>query len=309
MKYYTKKWYEMLHRNFHLDLFEIVPDENYSEEKIYDLYEKKIQGAIEEERKLYDKFSQVHIFDYHNKKIDKQKKDIDEMIYSLEESEDVSRKVMDNENVCDKSAIEENFKAAYEVMLTIINSYPEWVIKEVDPKLLAMGFMPYSIYRKLKLQHKENRKAFKAIDSKAKKETDLQWSKIPAEIRKIFRNEDCSVLEESCLLSLNTKENDILLTFRYGEWQKPTGNITPYICIIFKNGKLLENEAKIQLMNTSPMEKESIISDCMYVKDELYLIKNNYYEYHLMVAGWSYITILCNNIECQQNYKPFGKII
>ncbi len=40
MKYYTKKWYEMLHRNFHLDLFEIVPDKKYSEERIYDLYEK-----------------------------------------------------------------------------------------------------------------------------------------------------------------------------------------------------------------------------------------------------------------------------
>lgn len=190
---------------------------------------------------------------------------------------------MDNQNVCDKSAIEENFKTAYEVTLTIINSYPEWVIKETDPKLLAMRFMPYSIYRKLKLQHKENQKSFKVIDNRAKKETDLQWSKIPAEIRKIFRNGDCPVLEEACLLSLNTKENDILLTFRYGEWQKPADNITPYICVIFKNGKSLENEAKIQLLHTSSLEKESIISDCMYVKDEWYLTENNYYEYHLMV--------------------------
>lgn len=104
---------------------------------------KKIQGGIEEERKLYDNFSLVHLFNYHNKEIDTQKKDIDNKIHSVEESEDVSRKVMDNQNVCDKSAIEENFKAAYEVTLTIINSYPEWVIKETDPKLLAMGFMPY----------------------------------------------------------------------------------------------------------------------------------------------------------------------
>ncbi len=35
---------------------------------------KKIQGGIEEERKLYDKFSLVHLFDYHNKEIYKQKK-------------------------------------------------------------------------------------------------------------------------------------------------------------------------------------------------------------------------------------------
>jgi len=40
----------------------------------YTIYMKKIQGGIEEERKLYDKFSLVHLFDYHNKEIYKQKK-------------------------------------------------------------------------------------------------------------------------------------------------------------------------------------------------------------------------------------------
>lgn len=311
MKYYTKKWYQMLHNAFHLEMFKIVPDEKYSEEKICSLYEKKLEKRMEEERRFCDEPSHIlSLYDKKHKVNDSSKNETGNKIQSLEESKESMeaeflRKALNGQNTFDPSAAAENFKAAYESSLRMVHyRYPEWVENEADPRLLAMGFMPEGIYKRLKQQEKENRKAFKIIDRKAKKETDIQWSKVPARIREIFRFGSSPALEEALLLSFDSNAHDISFVFRYGAWQKPPENTTPFICITFQGAELLENEMEIQFLNESPMETETDATGRMYIADELYFLHNCFYEYHLMLSDLSYITILCKNIVCQQNYKP-----
>lgn len=271
MKYYTKKWYSMLHACYHLDLFKIVRDEQFSEEIINRLYEKELKKRIEAERGFAE--STDHYLDVFKECDFVKPKDYDE-------------------------------KAAQGKAGLINGCYPEWVKKEADPRLLALGFMPRSIYKKLKAQEKENRKAFQLVDDRARKETKLQWGRLPAGIRAIFRMGSWPVLEEACLLSLDRRGSDISCIFRYGEWQKPPGSITPYVRITFENADFIENEVKVSFV-PGQAGNGDVISDCMYVRDELYLTDDGFYEYHLMVSGMvsglSYMTVLCKNIVCQQN--------
>ncbi len=51
-------------------------------------------------------------------------------------------------------------------------SFPAWVCRRVDRRLLALDLLPKSVYQRLKAEEKENRKAFRKIERAAEKELD-----------------------------------------------------------------------------------------------------------------------------------------
>ena len=202
MKFYDKKYFELVSNNVFLDNFNEIPDKKYSDKEIENLYNKVLKIEMENEKKEYNTKPD---FLEQEKELEVDDFDINDYIYADEETGELhipknkkeAKKIIEEEKKkalkkfnerppFDEEAFKEEFKENYEFMLkeNVEQELPDWVLKEVDNRILALSYLPKSILEKLKKEQMEREKKLKEIREEATKVLDAQH--IPSKIKDRF---------------------------------------------------------------------------------------------------------------------------
>lgn len=300
MKYYTKKWYNLMQNLYYTDDIKTIEDKDYSEEEIkqicQDEYDKQLEEYINEEEALYNE-PPINNLDFLE---DLDRKDIivvneeDDTIIEPKSNEEAKKIIEEqyykeleefkNRPAFNRKEVEKEFEESYQNGLRYSKeNYPKFVSDEVDERFLALHLMPKSIFNELKIYEKENQKEFEKIEEEAEKELSNQ--NIPEDILNIFFE-----FHDGNIKELAQNGEDIVLTIETEEGQIKIVN--------FKNGVFLENEI-------GKYTKKDINEYCVWLYYELYKI-NDKYELHILIQkeeGLKYITIKCDNVSINGGTK------
>jgi glycosyltransferase involved in cell wall biosynthesis len=118
------------------EMYEPVIDKEYSDEEIEELYQKALDKYIEETRACYDEPPEVDFDgDYDPEYVEMLKAELE---------------AYENRGPFDEEEAAESFRETYEDNLEEPDAdLPDWVREKVDPRILAMYFIPEKTYRKL----------------------------------------------------------------------------------------------------------------------------------------------------------------
>lgn len=280
MKFYNKKYFELSSSNIFIGNFDGIPDKKYSDKEIESLYNKRLKLEMEEEKKSYNTkpdFSELE------KMLESEDFDLNMYIYADEETgelhipkskkevikiiESEKKKVLKefNERIpFDEEAFKEEFKENYEFMLeeTIQEGLPDWVLKEVDNRILALNYLPQSILEKLTKEQEESEKNLNNIREEANKVLEAQH--IPSKIKDRFMFYDSRV--RAFKNTKNEKDYEMRLVTEDDE----------LVIITFKDTKILENEKM-------DFRKKAVY----FMGEELYLKEDKTYEVHMIFIEYS----------------------
>lgn len=315
MKYYTKQWYRLLQStDLELDQFEIIPDQEYTEAEVEKLYEQRLQEEIEEERRIYD---QEPVLSYSPEDLKKAEKDcilceedgtlrqyrsLNQLKRELEKRHEKALQEFYNRPPFDPAGVTERFEAVFRQRAERAEYFPEWLQTKVGIYFIGLGILPEGTYKRLQEQEKENQINFAHIDQLAVEESRKYWCQIPAKFCRVFLENGRPAFEEAYLLSFGERDGVITLILRYDNWEKP-GRRTPYVCIMFRDSELITCEINRPIL-CRPQGRD-VFSDCRHIADELYLLEDGRYEYHLLVSDsrkLAYITIRCSDMICDENH-------
>ncbi len=290
MRYFTKEWYDLMQRLDYTLCMKPIEDKVYSDDDIRALYEKELKKEIRSAERDYNAPPEFVDFDIDEMDLDDfvsfdpqtnklvKFSSKQEVIDSIERERRRAMEEFDNrppfgkENIAE---IENDFKQRYEGELKYgMDRYPDDIRSKLDPRLVALGFLPRSVFDELKALSKSNKKKFDAINRQATKV--LKKQNLSDEIAEKFYFHDANVL------SVKEDGGDLVMLLRLdvacydGE--------TPYTRVIFKNASVLERE-------------DTADGDCVFLYDEIY--KNDGgYEVHILLEsdGLKYLTVACKEI-------------
>lgn len=286
MKYFNKEWYELMGKTQYTVGFEPIEEKIYSEEAIIELYNEKLKEEIELAREEYNTppdFEQVDdILDEELEQwllIDEQSGNVkepiskDEILKAIEEEKQEALKEFEAREEFDENIIIEGFRELYNERLNETDMLPKWVYDSVDKRIIALEYLPQSVYDKLLKEENEAIKEFERINMEASEVLDSQ--NIPKEIIEEFRFHD-RIIE-------SFDKNDNNYEMLIDDYDFISENINKKI--VFKNAEIIELEK---------LEDEYTY----YMYEEIYSIENGY-EVHIMVwsNGLKYITLKCEDIE------------
>ena len=310
MKYYTKEWYNLMQCMDYTCGMKCIPDKEYTDADIKALYDKKLKKEIAKNRKMYntpvpmewlyellepDKFDPNNfLFEneetgeyFHPETPEIAKAHIDEDCRRTQEKFE-KRPPFDPQETVDF------FAEVYHRLLRLNYLHlPEWAVQVVDKRLLALDYMPESVYRQLRKEEQKNKRAFERIMKKA--EADLEQQVIPGKVRDGFCFHDAK------LLSLKKVGANVELCLRKdGMW--PDG--TPYIRVIFKDVTLFEREKGLVIRKRIGQYGEWE-ANYAYLYNELYCTETGY-EIHMLLRGKElrYLTIGCGDVVFEDNIGP-----
>ena len=209
MKYYTKEWYELLQAWGLSGDFKKIPDAVYTTADIEKLYKKKLKKEIAFERDSYnqepffltvdDMLTEDNFCPDDWLFIDeitgdvKRPVDINEVRQQLEEGRKRAFEEFENRPPFDPMDTEKIFEEIYRTNIrTCKNNFPEWLLKSVDHRLLALGYLPETAYRKYHSEIREKKKKWEQINRAAEKERTRQC--IPDEMMEAMALHDASLL-------------------------------------------------------------------------------------------------------------------
>ena len=303
MKYYTKEWYELLQAWGLSGDFKKIPDAVYTTADIEKLYKKKLKKEIAFERDSYnqepffltvdDMLTEDNFCPDDWLYIDeitgdvKRPVDINEVRQQLEKDRKRAFEEFENRPPFDPMDTEKIFEEIYRTNIrTCKNNFPEWLLKSVDHRLLALGYLPETAYRKYHSEIREKKKKWEQINRAAEKERTRQC--IPDEMM------EAMALHDASLLSLKRSGKNIVMIVRKdGMWlDEPT----PYRKLIFKKAEILEQEKGLRVRKY--LQEGFYSSNCSFLYSEIYNSGGGY-EFHMMFAtskDLSYLTIACNDI-------------
>lgn len=280
MKFYNKKYFELSSSNIFIGNFDGIPDKKYSDKEIESLYNKRLKLEMEEEKKSYNTkpdFSELE------KTLESEDFDLNMYIYADEETgelhipkskkevikiiESEKKKVLKEFNErppFDEEAFKEEFKENYEFMLeeTIQEGLPDWVLKEVDNRILALNYLPQSILEKLTKEQEAREKTLNSIREEANKVLEAQH--IPSKIKDRFMFYDSRV--RAFKTAKNEKDYEMRVVTEDDE----------LVIITFKDTKILENEKM-------DFRKKAVY----FMGEELYLKEDKTYEIHMIFMEYS----------------------
>lgn len=297
MKYYTKKWYELMQSFGYSEGIKTIEDKKYGEEEIKQIcereYDKQLKEFIKEEEEVYNEppvnyyeligdedfnYKDVIIVNEENNYVyePKSKK---EAIMLMEEEYKTELINYKNRPKFNEYAIKKDFEEMYRNLLKNSKEYfPDFVSQNVDVRFLALRLMPKSIYNKLTEYENNNRKEYEKIEKLAEKELNNQ--NIPEDILKLF----CG-LHDSIIQKIVKDKNNIVLLVETEEGKT--------IKLKFEKGQFTENELEEYLKKEN---NDDIY--CYWLYHELYKTDNKY-ELHILVelnGELRYITIRCEKI-------------
>jgi len=312
MRYYTKAWYRLCAEVDDTDLFEAVPDKEYTQEDIRVLHEQLKEAYVEEARRIYDQppeppldpdadLSLEQLPDSLSREIlSLSKEERQHMSQQLEQMHQKEAEAYQKEIAAfearppfDPSAEAAAFEKNYQENLDHpLMAFPAWVTEQVDLRLLALERMPASILKKLKKQMQKEDKA--RLKAKARMEREakaaLKKQAIPQEIRDSFDFHDDIV---ASVKKDGTKVLMDVCAFEEDEDGMPSTRI------VFEDAKVLEQDAALQLATETDDEGVSIV----YLQQELYRQSNGTYEVHMLLAVEGqpcYLTIRCGDIRFEK---------
>lgn len=300
MKYFTKEWFMLMQRCDYTICNKPIADKEYTDEEIAALYDKKLKAEIARDRREYNTPPQMIEFDFEHAELDdfafydeetgtmKHPKSMEEVKRGYEEEQARAAEEFASRPPFDPKETIEGFEEAYQGGLKYgYTRFPDWVQDEVDIRLIALGYLPQSVYDRLKTEQKQNKAAFDKINREAGKALKKESQKIPERISSDFDFHD------GVVLSLEQDGEDLVMTVdQYGV---PFEGETPYARVTFTNAKILERDEGLTFGGDN---------ECIWLYEELYKTQSGY-EAHMMlsVEELCYLTVDCDDIVIEKNIE------
>ena len=274
MRYYTKEYYTLLMAQGAAELYEPIIEKEYSEEDIEDLYQQAMDRYIEEEREEYDEPPVVFI----------DEDGPDSAVFDL--SIDAAL-AYENREPFDEEQSRADFEEMYRDNLEEPDEdLPDWVREAVDPRILAMYFMPEKIYRKLAAEDEANEAKFDKLDEEADEGYEDMKESLPESYQEFI--DILEDLEDSYVTDAEVTDDEVRLTV--SGWDEEGEEAE--ILLRFLNPEIIENEG----IEAKSWEDEDgdIESDCELLYTELYM-ENGRPEVHMLFdnKGLKYLTFRC----------------
>lgn len=246
MKYYT---YDYINSKRYLDCLKeyepILDKYNSSKELISSLYQKKLEERLLQAEKDFNtplKMKETReeaISTYYDKKYPKydlySKRiigylSLEEVLYSYDakvkkyQEMFLKRGSFDRQRQIDlfASLIKEKISSNFE-------DIPFSLSKQVDPLLLALGYIPETLYKEYSLHFEKEKERLCQIEEKEKKDYDLIKDSLPLKVRQIKEK------RYDPLVSIEKKEADILFHFHFEGIKKKESS--GFSSLLFKNVK------------------------------------------------------------------------
>lgn len=308
MKYFTKDWYVLMqHLNYTAGMTPIA-DKKYTDGEITALLSGKIKERIERDMEEYNTPPVRTEIDFENFQPDDfatydMERGVLVIPSSIEEiKEDIERDYQnrlaefENRPPFDPKKTIEEFTETYKSELKYgYLRFPEWVKGAADIRLIAMGYLPESVYKDLEAEQQRNKQLFEAINDSATATLNAENEKIPEEIARNFSFHDGEIIY------LEEADGDIVMLIN--EDYIPYEGQTPYTKVIFVGAKIIERDENLKF------ERENIEIDgqnCptypVWLYEELYKTKDGY-EAHMLLSenDLCYLTIACRDIKFEFN--------
>ena len=275
MRYYTKEYYTLLLAQGAAELYEPIIEKEYSDEEIKDLYQQAMDRHIEEEREEYDQPPGLIIVDEDGP---------DSEVFEL--SIDAAL-AYENREPFDEEQSRADFEEMYRDNLEEPDEdLPDWVREAVDPRILAMYFMPEKIYRKLTAEDEINEKKFDALDDEADEKLEELRETLPEAYQEFL--DILEDLEDLYVTDIEITDDEIRMTL--SGWDDDGDEEEKLLR--FSSPEIIENEG----VEAQSWEDEDgdIESDCELLYSELYM-ENGRPEVHMLFdnKGLKYLTFSC----------------
>ena len=188
-----------------------------------------------------------------------------------------------NREEFDEETFIDAFNETYHFALSRIkHMYPEWVLKEVDKRILALDLITKEAYEKLAKEERENERIVRKTHQKGLAALKRHAAKLDETILEAFNFEEAAVVSFK-----QKKNNDVVMRIVDNEEYKK---------FTFREAQILEYDETLKFgFNYYSHGK---YTRCNYLFTELYKYRN-YIEVHMMVEnsdGCKYITLRCKDI-------------
>ena len=273
MRIYTKEYYTLTMSLDVTEMYEPVIDKEYSDEEIEELYRKALDRYVEEERAEYDEPPVLDIDDIEDPEALE--------FFRVESLEYANREPFDEEEAA------EDFEEIYKANLEEPDEdLPDWVKETVDPRILAMYFMPEKIYRKLSEQDAANEERFDALEEQVDKAYDDMVDDLPEEYEELMDTLDD--LEDSYVISIEKSGDELELKLEGFDEDGEEAVFT----LRFDEVEMLEDEGVA--VHPGRDEVGDTESDCELLYSEIY-VEDGKPEIHMMFDndGLKYLTFRC----------------
>ena len=318
MRYYTKQWYDLMQRLDYCICMKPIADKDYTDVDISALYDKCLKREVERARREYDtppqylsiddglELGDIYIFD--------QKSGVMKRPDSLEQV----KAMVDAERARDLSEFESRppfneseavsgFEDGYMARLEYeYRRFPEAEISGVDRRLIALGFLPRSVYDRLKDMSKANKREFDAINRAAGRALRAAARAVPKRVTEAFdglHDADINSIEkvgadvvvtlELCGAvfsdaELDTDDGDLFIGVANGEATGVEPGQPSTRRIVFKSAEIVERD------------EAELVGGAIWLYDELYPADGGY-EAHIMYEcdGLKYLTVRCADISVE----------
>lgn len=273
MRIYTKEYYTLMMSLDVAELYEPVIDREYSDEEIEELYQKALDRHIEEERADYDEPPVLDIDDIDDPEALE--------FFRMESLEYENREPFDEDRAAKE--FEEIYKANLEEP---DEDLPDWVKETVDPRILAMYFMPEKIYRELSERDAVNEEIFDALDERVDEAYEDMAENLPEEYEELLSTLDD--LEDSYVISIDRSGDELEMKLEGFDEEGEEAVFT----LRFDGIEILEDEGAEahKVLDEDGIEEY----DCELLYSEVY-VEDGKPEIHMMFDnnGLKYLTFRC----------------
>ena len=275
MRFYTKEYYTLMMSLGAAELYDPIIDKDYTNEEIEELYRKALDNYIEEERASYDEPPELS-FDE-----DDDPEFIEMLKEELEEYE--------NREPFDEEEARADFEEMYKDNLDEPDEdLPDWVRESVDPRILAMYFLPEKVYKRLTAEDEENEERFEALDEAADEALEDMRGALPDELEELM--DTLEEQESSFVMSAAISDGEVEL--KLDGWDDEGDEAI--ILIRFDDAEVVENDGLD--IHSGVDEDGDMESDCELLYSEIY-IEDGRPEVHMMFDnnGLKYLTFRCTD--------------
>lgn len=266
MRYHTKEYYTLMMSLGTVDMYSPIPDREYGEEDMEELYAKALDDYIEEERADHDAPPELELYS-------------DELQMEL-------AAMFEKRPAFDEDEAAAEFEELYNDNLEEPDEdLPEWVRSEVDARILAMYLMPEKIYEKLSAEDAENEERFDALDDAADEALEKIAESLPENYRRFIEVlEDC---EDCCVTAAVTGGGELRIEF--ADWDTGDEEVR---ALVFTDAEPAEDDGIS--VTTSIDDDGDVDSDCELLFSELYM-EGGRPEVHMLFDnnGLKYLTFGC----------------
>lgn len=313
MRYYTKQWYDLMQRLDYCICMKPIADKDYTDGDIAALYDKCLKREVARARREYDtppqyisidddglELDDIYIFDQESG-VMKRPDSIEQVKAMIEAERARDLAEFESRPPFDEAEAVSDFEDGYGARLEYeYKRFPEAEISGVDRRLIALGYLPKSVYDRLKAMSKANKREFDAINRAASKALRAAAIAVPKRVAEAFDGlhdaeilsiddvgGDIAVIVELCGVPLDDRtcdEDDC------GAESEPMP--TSAKRIVFRSAEIVERD------------EAELGGGATWLYDELYPADGGY-EAHIMYEcdGLKYLTVRCADIAVENSRR------